>query len=238
MEIFRDDIPTIFGADSNLRLRWFSPSQAAAAIEGPAAASPFGSHVEPQLVRRIVDELTTIGLSIPGTSPETPIEPAQLQMVCDTIWRERSDGDLTLESYLALGRPERDECAQQILDQRLVEEFEQLESERELDRLSGWCSQSSIRRGGQNGCASYRNLRTPSEPTTRRSVRCSCGSTNRGSSMLSSGDLRVRGARARLPRRATACRNPPEGCSDCVAATPPARGGSRLRRNRNAGPAG
>lgn len=136
MEIFREDVPTIFGADSNLRLRWFTPSQAAEAIERPAAAADFGASVEPELVRRVVSELTAIGLSIPGTSAETPIEPAQLQMVCDTLWRERENGTLTLGRYLALGRPGHTESvARQILDQRLVEEFEQLETEHELELL-------------------------------------------------------------------------------------------------------
>jgi hypothetical protein len=134
MEIFRDDIPTIFGADSNLRLRWFSPEQATSAIVQPAAA--FEATVEPRLVDAVVSDLTTIGRAMAGTNPDTPIEPAQLQIVCDTIWRERTNGVLTLEDYRALGQPERaGNTAHQILDQRLVEEFEQIPSKRELELL-------------------------------------------------------------------------------------------------------
>jgi Novel STAND NTPase 1/SIR2-like domain len=134
MEIFRDDIPTIFGSDSNLRLRWFSPEQAESAIVQPAAA--FETTVEPDLLATVVRDLTAIGLALPGTNSATPIEPAQLQIVCDTIWRERTNGRLKLEHYLALGDPARgDNTAQQILDQRLVEEFEQLQTKRELELL-------------------------------------------------------------------------------------------------------
>src|SRR3712207_1022748 len=72
-----------------------------------------------------------------GTNPEAPIEPAQLQVVCDTAWRARRDGTLTLERYLHLGQSEDHEnVAEQILDQRLLEELEQFESEEDFDLLS------------------------------------------------------------------------------------------------------
>jgi SIR2-like domain len=135
MEFFRDEIPTIFHADSNLRLRWFTPKQAAAAVVGPARI--LGIEVEPRLVEELIRDLAAIGLSVVGTSRDTPIEPAQLQVVCDTLWRERGDLRITLDDYRTHIVPDREQsAAQQILNDRLIEEFEKLETKDELDLLS------------------------------------------------------------------------------------------------------
>ena len=138
MDFFREAIPTIFHADSNLRLRWFERAQARAAIAGPV-----DGRVDPSLERRLIADLATTGRSAGGPE-ERPIEPAQLQIVCDTVWRRSADrnGSLTLDDYLMLATPGHDDTvAQQILDLRLAEQLEQLEKhelellDRMLDKL-------------------------------------------------------------------------------------------------------
>jgi hypothetical protein len=122
MDLFRDDIPEIFHADSNLRLRWFTPEQAKAAITGPV-----GGAIEPDLATLLLQELADLGRTDTGVNPETPIEPAQLQIVCDTIWRDGGGAPLALETYDRLGR------AAAILDRRLVEELGNLGSKENVD---------------------------------------------------------------------------------------------------------
>jgi Novel STAND NTPase 1/SIR2-like domain len=78
MDVFRDEIPSIFHNDSTLRLRWFDDDQAREAIVLPAHDA--GLEFSPELVSLIIDELRQ--------SPKG-IEPAQLQIVCDTLWAER-----------------------------------------------------------------------------------------------------------------------------------------------------
>jgi SIR2-like domain len=134
LDMFRDEIPDIFHEDSNLRLRWFHPEQAVHAIERPAQA--FGVGVEPELVEALIRDLTDSGRTVLGATPFKQIEPAQLQIVCDTLWRRRSGDRLTLELYRALGTEGADgSIAQQILERRLYEEFEQLDSREHLDLL-------------------------------------------------------------------------------------------------------
>lgn len=113
LDAFRDEIPTIFHNDSNLRLRWFDESQARAAIVGPAETERV--EIEPRLVDRLVEDLARRhGL----------VEPAQLQIVCHTLWGELSNGRIPLERYLALGTEgENATIAEQILNRRLVEQF-------------------------------------------------------------------------------------------------------------------
>ena len=138
MDFFREAIPTIFHADSNLRLRWFERVQARAAITGP-----MGGRVDLSLERRLITDLAATGRSAGGPE-ERPIEPAQLQIVCDTIWRRSAhrNGSLTLDDYLTLATPGHGgTVAQQILDLRLAEQLEQLEKhelellDRVLDKL-------------------------------------------------------------------------------------------------------
>ena len=125
MDDFREKIPTIFHQDSSLRLRWFDDEQAEAAIGGPAAAR--GVPFEPELVRRMIEDLRD----------EDRVEPAQLQIVCDTLWRRAQDGRVTLADYVALGeRRGAGTIAERILRQRLEEEFEKVESRERLELLA------------------------------------------------------------------------------------------------------
>ena len=67
--------------------------------------------VDPNLVERLIVDLATEGL----------IEPAKLQIVCDTLWRHRVDGRITLDQYLWVGGG--DKIAEQVLLMRLREEL-------------------------------------------------------------------------------------------------------------------
>ena len=91
----------------------------------------------------MIADLATTGRSAGGPE-ERPIEPAQLQIVCDTVWRRSAErnGSLTLDDYLRLATPGHGgTVAQQILDLRLAEQLEQLEKhelellDRMLDKL-------------------------------------------------------------------------------------------------------
>lgn len=105
MDVFRDEIPSIFHSDSNLRLRWFTGDQAREAIVMPARR--FDTHVEESLVERLIHDL----------QQGDRIEPARLQIVCDTLWQRRSDASMLLADYERLGGAER------ILDRRLVQDI-------------------------------------------------------------------------------------------------------------------
>jgi hypothetical protein len=134
LDLFRDDIPDIYHEDSNLRLRWFDESQATEAIVHPAQA--VGVTIEPALVSALIRDLTKSGRVVFGTKRSRQIEPAQLQIVCDTLWRTKSGDRLTLRQYRALGSPKRGaSIAQQILERRLQEEFEQLQTREQLKLL-------------------------------------------------------------------------------------------------------
>jgi len=124
MGLFRDRIPAIFHNDSNLRLRWFDRTQARDAIVKPA-----GDHAyEPELVDTLIEELAQTSRALSPTPPPGEIEPAQLQIVCDTLWRQAGNGLITIEDYRRLGdQRRRESVAQQILDRRLVQEFENLD---------------------------------------------------------------------------------------------------------------
>jgi hypothetical protein len=121
MGFFRDRLPGIFHNDSNLRLRWFDSVQARDAIVKPA-----GEHAyTPALVATLLSELAATSRATAPTPAPGDIEPAQLQIVCDTLWRRSARLPLTLEQYNALGEGKSGEIvAQQILDRRLVQEFE------------------------------------------------------------------------------------------------------------------
>lgn len=105
MDAFRDEIPSIFHTDSNLRLRWFDLDQARDAIVLPARR--FDTRVEESLVDRLIQDLQQGGR----------IEPARLQIVCDTLWQHRSDSSMLLADYERLGGSER------ILDRRLMQDI-------------------------------------------------------------------------------------------------------------------
>ena len=103
MDAFRDQIPTIFHNGSNLRLRSLDKTQAKDAIAKHPAAfqiinaqakngiteppAAFEEMVEGRLVDRLLTELA---------DDEGRIEPARLQIVCDTIWKKRSGDRMSL----------------------------------------------------------------------------------------------------------------------------------------------
>ncbi len=133
MGFFRDSIPAIYHNDANLRLRWFDRDQARAAIIGPIGEGVF----EAELVDRLLEDLAHSGRPVAEAPAACDIEPAQLQIVCDTLWRTRRNGPLTLASYEALGDPRGSgSIAQQILDRRLGEEFERFATREELSLLT------------------------------------------------------------------------------------------------------
>jgi len=134
LDMFSDEIPNIFDEGSNLRLRWFDREAAIDAIERPARA--FGVTFEPELLEALVRDLTESGRVVLRTNPTKQIEPAQLQIVCHTLWQRRSENQITLEQYRALGAAEQGgSVAQQIIEQRLYEGFEQLETREQLHVL-------------------------------------------------------------------------------------------------------
>ncbi len=106
MDIFRDEIPGIFHNESNLRLLWLDREQAREAVLRPARAARF--RVGDDLVERLLSDL-----SVEDRDGTPRVEPARLQIVCDTLWRERSRGRATLALYEQLGGSEK------ILERRL-----------------------------------------------------------------------------------------------------------------------
>lgn len=122
MDAFRDEIPSIFHNDSNLRLRPFNDLQAEVAIVKPAQI--FGVEIEKTLVDKLIADLRNLG----GDG----IEPAHLQILCDTLWQERKQGRILLKDY------ERLEGAKKILDRRFVKDIEkELEYSLEWDEIPG-----------------------------------------------------------------------------------------------------
>ncbi|MEW6207034.1 MAG: winged helix-turn-helix domain-containing protein [Acidobacteriota bacterium] len=90
MSRFKSAIPEIFHHE--YRLKRLSRHQAARAITEPAARA--GCRIEPQLVERLLDDLTELD----------GIDPPQLQIVCDSLYDWRAtEGALTLEIYERLG---------------------------------------------------------------------------------------------------------------------------------------
>ena len=135
MDAFRDDIPTIFHNETNLRLRHFDASQARDAIVEPARV--FGTRLDADLVDRMLTDLADHGDgAAPSDLAAGEIEPAQLQIVCDTLWPHRVDDRLTLEHYLGLGREGDDRnISHQVLFRRLEDDFRAIESREQLDLL-------------------------------------------------------------------------------------------------------
>jgi hypothetical protein len=120
MDAFRDKIPTIFHNESNLRLRWFDKGQARDAIERPALA--FGARIDKKLIDRIIRDLMQDG----------QIEPAQLQIVCDSLWKKKDNGRIKLSAYMSLGEDGQQNIARQVLNHRIQQEFDQIQSEQQL----------------------------------------------------------------------------------------------------------
>jgi len=133
LDVFRDLIPKIFHNESNLRLRWFNPAQARDAIKLPA--KKFGIEVEDEVVDRLIADLSDNG--------KTEIEPAQLQIVCDTLWWSGDGDSITLEDYVRLGKldgeaavaPGKGSIARRILFKRLGREFEEIKDDEQLQLL-------------------------------------------------------------------------------------------------------
>jgi hypothetical protein len=107
MDIFRDEIPMMFQSNSSLRLRAFEREPAREAIEGPAGvfgvkfvcdrANPGDADANRKFVDHILDDLQKTG-------PQGRISPIHLQIVCDTLWRERRDGMIDAAAYDRLGQ--------------------------------------------------------------------------------------------------------------------------------------
>ena len=90
MSRFKTAVSEIFHHE--YRLTRLSREQAALAITGPANA--VGCRYEPELVQRLLDDL----------SDKSSIEPPQLQIVCDSLYDSRDpDGRLTTAAYEDLG---------------------------------------------------------------------------------------------------------------------------------------
>lgn len=106
MEAFRTEIPSIFHNESNLRLRWFTATQALEAIVKPAEV--FGTEIDGELADKIVEDLL---------DATRGVEPARLQIVCDTLWRNKTSNRIGLPDYDKLGG------AQRIVEGRLEQDI-------------------------------------------------------------------------------------------------------------------
>ncbi|HEX7332615.1 MAG TPA: SIR2 family protein [Pyrinomonadaceae bacterium] len=135
LDVFRDQIPTIFHNDSNLRLRWFDREAATEAIVNPARAR----HVEfePAMLERLLNDLTK----------RERIEPAYLQIVCDTLWEKKQDGLISMKLYESFDKDASEpNMARQIVNQRLEKEFNSLTSAAKLRLLEKLLPQLRTRR--------------------------------------------------------------------------------------------
>jgi SIR2-like domain len=110
MDAFRDEIPSIFHKDSSLRLQPFDKEQARRAIELPARE--VGVEVEGELVDAITADLA---------DKQGRIEPARIQIVCDTLWEEVADSSIGMAAYRRLGGAAR------MLERRLADDIKGLE---------------------------------------------------------------------------------------------------------------
>lgn len=108
MDSFREEIPTIFRSESQLRLQPLNCEQAKKAIEGPGArvTPPFA--FQAGVVASIAGDLVR---------NDGFISPVALQIVCDTLWRTKSGPTITHELYTSLGG------ADGILKKRLGEDI-------------------------------------------------------------------------------------------------------------------
>jgi len=111
MDIFREEIPSIFHNESSLRLRPFTRAQALEAVVLPAKRR--GVKLDKELPDRIVDELTVGGL----------VEPARLSIVCDTLWQAGHGRAMRIGDF------ERHGGAEAIVSQRLEQDIAGLSGE-------------------------------------------------------------------------------------------------------------
>lgn len=133
MDLFREHIPELFQNESSLRLRFFQPQQAREAIVGPASLR--GVEIDEKLIERVISDLA---------NEDNEIEPAQLQIICDSLWRNKvQENAITLNDYRELGlkyAPSRKRpgatISQNVLTGRLVEAFEDLNAASSLNLLS------------------------------------------------------------------------------------------------------
>jgi hypothetical protein len=126
MGIFRDEIPRIYHNDSNLRLLWFDEDQAREAIKRPV--EEYNVTISDETVERLIADIAINGR----------IEPARLQIVCDTLWDATQGDHITLDDYLKLGQTDGNGAegepiiAKRILYKRLEKEFDKIESDDDL----------------------------------------------------------------------------------------------------------
>jgi SIR2-like domain len=113
LDEFRERVPSIFHKSSNLRLRPLDADQAREAIVEPAKL--FGTVVEDELVDTLITDLAT----------DAGVPPANLQIVCDTLWNERADDAVTIgvDDYLALGGHGAGSPADRIYERRVEEDI-------------------------------------------------------------------------------------------------------------------
>ena len=116
MDVFRDEIPTMFQANSSLRLRAFDTEAARKAIEEPArrfgvrylkdATCSDDTETNREKNKEFVDRLLSdlqVPWAILKTGPPGRISPIHLQIVCDTLWRSRTGDVIDEATYKDLG---------------------------------------------------------------------------------------------------------------------------------------
>ena len=99
---FREDIPSIFQNNANIRLEPFTEKAARRAIEEPLKNKDIEDgqwHFEKELVDTILKDLKT----------EEGIEPIKLQLVCCNLWNQKpgDSNHIPLSTYEALGGAEK-----------------------------------------------------------------------------------------------------------------------------------
>jgi hypothetical protein len=131
LDLLRDRVPTIYHADSNLRLQHLRPDQAERAIVGPAEGA--GVTIAQEVVAAVVADLGRWA----GGRDLPLVEPAQLQIVCDGLWSRRDGGAITLADYRALGSGAAEgTVAQAILARRVRRELESIERREDLELVA------------------------------------------------------------------------------------------------------
>jgi hypothetical protein len=189
LDSFRDHIPRIFHKESNLRLRWLSTGAARQVLERPA--EKFGVTFEAEVIDSILTELAEDGW----------IEPARLQIVCDTLWDRRKGAAIDSALYRQLGG------ARRILDRRIVDDFDQRLSGAELRALEDTIPALS----STEGTKKIRAVEETLQPRSRRrdvvAGRKAAGTPS--AAALQPGPCGLRGMDQRLPggaRRSTGVR--------------------------------
>lgn len=126
LELFRDRIPAIYHAESNLRLKRLDPEQAYTAITEPARAA--GVVIQPAVVDAIIQDLSG------ADGRDALIEPAQLQIICHELWPRASTGVIDLDDYRRLGQEVGGgNVALAILYDRVRRQLESIDTREELE---------------------------------------------------------------------------------------------------------